>query len=134
MAILIAGVIMAILKIDGNQNSDVLGAVSPFSDIAPIQFNQALSSNKYKLIDVRTMEEYKLGHLKNAKQADFRQTQQFSDYLDSLDKKANYLIYCRTGVRSRQAMRMMQEKGFLSVFDLAGGYSAWVASGLPTEK
>lgn len=134
IVILVAGVTMAILKIDGKQNSDVLSVVTPFSDVAPPQFNQAISSNKYTLIDVRTAEEYNGGHLKNAKQADFYQTQEFSDYLDSLDKNEKYLIYCRGGKRSAMTLEIMKKKGFSRVFDLAGGYSAWVASGLPTEK
>lgn len=102
--------------------------------MSPAQFNQALNSGGYKLIDVRTIEEYKAGHLKNAKQEDFYQTQAFSNYLDSLDKKGKYLVYCRTGVRSGKTLGLMQSKRFSTVYDLGGGYNAWVSSNLPTEK
>jgi len=117
-----------------NSNTNVLGAVSVFSDITPEQFNQALNSGRFTLIDIRTIDEYNAGHLKNAKQSDYYQTQAFSNYLDSLDKNARYLIYCRTGKRSAASLQIMQEKGFTNVYDLAGGYNAWVSSNLPVEQ
>jgi len=133
LVILLIGAIFFVSNME-NSNTNVLGAVSAFSDLSPDQFNQALNSGKYTLIDVRTIDEYNAGHIKNAKQSDFYQTQAFSNYLDSLNKNANYLIYCRTGHRSASAMQIMQQKGFASVYDMAGGYNAWVANGLPVEK
>lgn len=84
-------------------------------------------------MDIRTADEYNAGHLRGAKQIDYYQTQQFSDYLDSLDKNAKYLIYCRTGHRSSLALKIMQEKDFTNLMDLSGGITAWTSKGLPTE-
>jgi thioredoxin 1 len=105
-----------------------------FRHLTPEKFNSELSSGQYTLLDVRTREEYLTGHLKNAIQTDYYQTQNFSDYLDTLDKNNKYLIYCRTGVRSGKAMQIMQDKGFKNVSDLDGGYNAWVANNLSVEK
>ncbi len=118
----------------GNSSSAVLDETSSFTNLSPEEFLQSLSTDQYKLLDVRTESEYAAGHLKNAIQIDYYQTQRFSDYLDSLNKKAKYLIYCRTGHRSAAAMQIMKEKGFQNVSDLAGGYNAWIASGLPVVK
>jgi rhodanese-related sulfurtransferase len=132
--VLIFGIFVFSFEPNSKSKTNVLGTVSAFSHLSPSQFNQALSLGKYKLIDVRTLDEYNTGHLKNAKQADFYQTQKFSDYLDTLDKKMSYLIYCRSGRRSQEALKIMQDKGFISVSDISGGYNAWVTNGLPIEK
>jgi rhodanese-related sulfurtransferase len=116
------------------QSSQISAALTSFSSLSPPLFNQALSSRDTILVDVRTTDEYTASHLANAHQADFRQTQNFSSYLDTLNKNANYLLYCRTGIRSGQAKKIMQTKGFTHVADLAGGITAWTNSGLPVVK
>lgn len=108
-------------------------ALKSFGDLTPQEFSKDLNAGGFTLLDVRTIDEYNSGHIKNAKQSDFYQTEQFSNFLDSLDKNEKYLIYCRTGVRSTKAMQEMQDKGFTNVHDLAGGYTAWTAAGLPIE-
>ena len=133
--IVLIGLIFAVSYME-NRNTNTSGTVvlKTFSDLSPTQFNQALSSGKFKLIDVRTADEYNAGHLKNAKDADFYQTQKFVSFLESLDKNGKYFVYCRTGIRSGQALKLMQKIGFKTVYDLAGGYNAWVSSSLPVEK
>jgi len=106
--------------------------IQPYQHVSPSDFNAALASGKYKLIDVRTLQEYNAGHIKGASQADYYQTKDFYAYLDNLNKNGNYLIYCRTGHRSEAVLQIMQEKGFTSVSDLDGGYNAWIGAGYPT--
>lgn len=103
-------------------------------NLSPEEFNSALKTNEYKLIDIRTAQEYSEGHIKNSTQSDFYNTSEFSSFLDSLDKNSKYLIYCRSSNRSSQALKIMEEKGFKSVSDLKGGIVAWSASSLPLEK
>jgi rhodanese-related sulfurtransferase len=133
LVILVGGAIV-LMPTAGTSNNNVLGAVSSFSDLMPDQFNQAIKSGKFTLIDIRTVDEFNAGHIAGAKQADYYQTEAFSKYLDSLNKNANYLIYCHTGRRSGLTLTLMQQKGFKSVYDLQGGYAAWTAAGLPTEQ
>ena len=109
-------------------------ALKSFGDFAPQVFDQELNAGGYTLIDVRTIDEFKAGHIVNAKQADFNQQEQFSQFLNTLDKTKKYLIYCRTGIRSARAMQEMHDKGFTNIHDLTGGYNAWVSSNLPTEQ
>lgn len=128
------GVLVTSKPSSGNSDIKVLGEQQAYSHLTPDQFNSGLSSGKYTLLDIRTAEEYQAGHLVNAKQIDYYQTQQFSDYLDALNKDNKYLIYCRTGHRSGLALQIMQNKGFKNVSDMAGGYNAWVAENLTIEK
>jgi rhodanese-related sulfurtransferase len=110
-----------------------LETVSEFKSLAPDQFYGELSSGKYTLLDVRTQEEYDAGHLSNAKLVDYYKTKEFTTYLESLDRNGNYLIYCRSGNRSKETLKLMKEMGFSNVVDLDGGYQAWASKGLPSE-
>lgn len=135
VAILVVILLEAIvLTIDSTPNPTTLGAKAYFTDLSPSDFNRELGSGKFKLLDVRTIDEYSAGHIKGATQNDYYQTQPFSDYLDTLDKKANYLVYCRTGHRSSSVMAIMKQKGFTNVYDLSGGINAWISEGFPVEK
>ena len=63
------------------------------------------------VIDVRTPEETSAGHLEGALLFDV-QDAAFLSNLETLDKSANYYIYCRSGNRSGQAIETMKANGF----------------------
>ena len=67
------------------------------------------------VIDVRTPMEYAAGHVEGALNLDV-ESGLFESSLESLDKEATYLVYCRSGRRSAIAAEIMREKGF-EVFD-----------------
>jgi rhodanese-related sulfurtransferase len=132
---LILGLLLIILIVGGSiYFMDNLQSMATFIDLTPQQFSQDLQSNGYTLIDVRTIDEYNAGHIANAKQSDYYQTQAFTAYIGSLDRNGKYLVYCKTGVRSGLVMQMMRDMGFINVSDLQGGYNAWLAAALPVEK
>lgn len=63
------------------------------------------------LLDVRTIEEYKTGHLRDAT---LIPVQALEDNLGMLkqDKNKKIIVYCRTGSRSVSASRILQSNGF----------------------
>jgi phage shock protein E len=63
------------------------------------------------VIDVRTPEETSLGYLEGAQLFDI-QNPTFMDMLSTLDRAADYYIYCRSGNRAGQAIEIMQQAGF----------------------
>lgn len=73
------------------------------------------------LLDVRTPGEVASGKLAGAKNIDF-QSPSFASSIGKLDKGKTYFVYCRSGMRSASACRMMHQMGFTSLVNLSGGY------------
>ena len=91
-------------------------------------FASALTQPGVTLLDVRTLAEFAAGHLKAAQNLDVN-SPDFAATLKTLPKDAVYAVYCRTGHRSGTAVAQMVDLGFTRVFHLAGGITAWQASG-----
>jgi len=94
-----------------------------------IQRNQ--NNPDFIIIDVRTPEEFDEGHLEDAVNIDFY-SDMFAGDLSSLNKGKAYLIYCRSGGRSGNTLNIMEDEGFLEVYNIVGGIIAWQEDGLPT--
>lgn len=84
------------------------------------------------LLDVRTPGEYAEGHIAGARLVDWKDST-FAEKVAALDRTKSYVIYCRSGSRSRLARKAMIEMGFTDVRDLSGGIGAWRAAGHPIE-
>jgi rhodanese-related sulfurtransferase len=102
--------------------------------VGVLEFSHRLTTCNPILLDIRTPDEFSATHIPGARNSDFNQSQQFADYLDTLDKGRTYFIYCRTGKRSAAALKLMNEKGFKYVINLDGGITAWQKAGFPTSK
>ena len=48
------------------------------------------------------------------------------DHIDQLDKDRETVVYCRTGLRSYLATRILMQKGFTRVKNLTGGTMSWI--------
>lgn len=96
---------------------------------SPDRFEALLAEDPtVQLIDVRTPEEYKAGHLANARLINFHSAD-FTEQLSTLDKNKPVLVYCAVGGRSGKAADKLNKLGFQEVYDLDGGFNAWKASG-----
>ncbi len=76
------------------------------------------------ILDVRTEAEHQEGHIPNSVNIDIYKPD-FTSRIEQLDPDRPYLVYCKAGGRSANAMRLMQSLGFDNVAHLAGGYTAW---------
>jgi len=97
------------------------------------QFEKLATKKKSKIIDVRTPEEVAEGHLADATTVNFL-SPDFASQLASLNKKGTYLLYCRSGSRTRKAADALQKMGFKNVYMLEGGITAWKEAGKAIEK
>ena len=84
------------------------------------------------LIDVRTDEEWKEGHVKGAKLAPW-QTLELSSPVLPKDKAAPIVTYCRSGARAQLAAQKLRGLGYTRVVAMTGGFEDLKAAGMPTE-
>ena len=83
-----------------------------------------LHDSDYTLIDVRTQDEFDLGHIDSAINLDFY-SESFQNDILSLPKNETIVLYCRTGVRSANSCALMKELGFKKTYNLVGGIVEW---------
>jgi len=109
-------------------------AGSPVTDVTVAQARTLIQERAGKadfvILDVRTPGEFTEGHLAGAVNLDI-QARDFEARLGTLDRSANYLVYCRTGSRSQKAIQTMERLGFRSVFHMNEGILGWQRQKLP---
>jgi len=87
-------------------------------------FKKAVSKEKVQLVDVRTPREYRQDHVENAININYF-SDNFKTKFQKLDKNKPVYIYCRSGVRSGKASKILVKLGFKKIFDLKGGFLAY---------
>ena len=99
--------------------SPAYGLIGPIDALALIEARQ--DDPSFVILDVRTSGEFAAGYIAGAIQLNFYD-REFEEHLAQLDRDSTYLVYCRSGNRSRRATNLMQELGFCCVYDLEGGF------------
>jgi len=99
-------------------------------DLGVSEFATKVAEAGVITLDVRTPGEYMGGFIQGAQNIDF-QSGNFENEIASLDKNATYAVYCRSGNRSGQAVKVMHDAGFHNVYNLNGGVIDWANAGLP---
>ena len=85
------------------------------------------------ILDERTAKEFEGGHLLGAINLDITASD-FDAKAATLDKGKVYLLHCASGVRSARACEKLITLGFPKLYNLPGGFRAWVNAGKPVEK
>jgi rhodanese-related sulfurtransferase len=122
------------------KNILLIGLVLTFMVSCMAQSGEVLSPKDFKakmaepatVLDVRSADEFKSGHLEKALNIDINNSQ-FEDLSSKLDKSKPVLVYCLAGARSKKAGQILRKKGF-TVLELKGGIDAWQEEGLPVVK
>lgn len=98
------------------------------------EFSKTAFSGDVQLLDVRTIGEFRSGHLKHAMQADWLDQNQFADRVSYLDKNKPVYIYCMSGARGKEASSYLRQQGFTKVVNLDGGLISWKSAGKTTVE
>lgn len=107
-----------------------LASCAPTTSSSGQEEPQAAVSPGAVVLDVRTPQEYAEGHLEGAVLLDLNGGE-FARALPELDTGVQYLVYCRSGNRSGQAIAMMQEAGITAATNLGSLEEAAGTTGLP---
>lgn len=105
-----------------------------FKSVSVAEFAEIIKDTAtVQLLDVRTAEEYKEGHIAGALQSDFYSAL-FMDLVTSkLSKERPVAIYCRSGRRSASAAEKLAKEGY-TLINLDGGILAWQSAKMPIVK
>lgn len=105
------------------------GQSNRYLQIAPAEFSEKINNEKNpQIIDVRTPEEFKDGHLDNAINIDWSNAN-FQANIAKYDKTRPVYIYCLSGGRSKKAAENFAMLGYQKVYELKGGIMRWNADG-----
>ena len=127
--------VIAILAIIGCANGR--GSNAPQSDstvpvtvqqVSMVEAVKAWRNREAVFVDVRTVDEYKQGHVPGAILIPLAEIESRRGEIPT-DKKV-YLI-CRSGNRSGQARDLLRAAGLKRTTSVGGGMNAWSAAGLP---
>ena len=90
-----------------------------------IDTNKAIEliSNGATIIDVREVSEYSSEHITGAINIPLGEIDGIT-----LDKNTSIIVYCATGVRSKQAVEKLAKAGYTSLYNLDGGLINWGGS------
>ena len=103
-------------------------------EVNSTEVNSMLQKDKKLIVlDVRTHEEFKEGHIKGAINIDIKQLGAFAK-IDKLDRKPKYILHCRTNHRSTTALDHMLQSGFNNVYQMMDGFIGWTANNLEIQK
>lgn len=105
----------------------------PLADVTPAEAAELLKGNAVTVLDVRTPEEYAEGHIAGAINIDFKNPA-FGENIEGLKKDEVYLLHCRSGGRSAEALKQLETLGLEKIYHLTSGMNGWQDAGLQVEK
>ena len=108
-------------------------AADPVKHVKADEAAKIIADGKTAVIDVRTPDEFKDGHIKGAKNIDIM-SKDFEAQLGKLDKTQPTLVHCQAGGRSTRALPIFEKLGFKNLIHLDDGFGGWEAAGKPVVK
>ncbi len=108
-------------------------ASAAYANLNPNDFGQKIAQHIYNrdkgvtegvVLDVRTADEFKSGHLPKAINANVMSNELITKAA-KLNKAQPVFVYCRSGARSARACKTLANMGFTDVYNMSGGISSW---------
>ena len=83
--------------------------------ILSLTLSLQLFSIEFNVIDVRTSQEFLVGHVEGSKKIEWREIESIEK---SIDKDQKIFLYCRSGNRSQKATNILIDIGYKDVVNL----------------
>lgn len=104
-------------------------ASEDYQSAKPAELKPRIEAGEVELIDVRSDEEWKSGHIA---EAEHRFLGRLPENVGELEKDKPVVTQCQSGARSAIAASILQASG-LEVINMTGGFGAWEQNGLPID-
>ncbi|WP_215085060.1 rhodanese-like domain-containing protein [Exiguobacterium sp. s78] len=90
--------------------------------VSTMELKPLLNDRKRFYLDVRTPAEFKGNHIKGFKNIPL---QTLNSQLNQIPKDKEVLVICQSGMRSKQAVKVLKRAGYTNVTEVRGGMNAW---------
>ena len=112
----------------------LFGQTNKFKTVDVKEFDKFIADTTVTLLDVRTAAENAEGFIPGTHfNIDVLEDTYTKIATETLPKDKPVALYCRSGNRSKNAARILAEKGY-EVVELGTGFRGWVAAGKKTVK
>lgn len=108
--------------------------LSVVKNVTALQATLMMNKENALLVDVRSSDEYKKGHIVNAKNITLSQIEQGKFTGIENNKQTPIIVVCESGTRAAGAANKLHKAGFTQVCNLSAGMDGWVSANLPTTK
>jgi rhodanese-related sulfurtransferase len=101
----------------------------PSRDLEPSEARRRQAAGDLDIVDIREQYEWDAGHAPDTRHIEIERV---ASRAPMLDRARPVAFLCRGGVRAAMVARAYRAIGF-DAYNVAGGFTAWHAHGLPTE-
>ncbi len=110
--------------------NEMSGAITGEKRLSPLEAVRLINDRAALVLDVRTVADYKRGHILNA--LNLPQTK-LHERMNELGKDLArpIVVYCALGGVAAQATHQIKKAGFSEVYPLKGGLNNWLGASLP---
>lgn len=92
---------------------------------------QQMNQNQAILLDIRPKDQFKTGHIPQARNITLNDLATESN---NLPKDKPIIVVCQHGRTATKGVASLRKLGFTQVYSLENGQQAWVEAGLPVKK
>jgi rhodanese-related sulfurtransferase len=126
LVLVLALIVILVMLIGG----EIRQRLSGTSELGPGEATRMLNHDNAIMVDMRSDDEYRNGHVVNAMHVPSQEN------LAVLDKYRDrpVIVYCNSGSRSAAFCRTLRKQGFASVYNLKGGILGWQKADLPLAR
>ncbi|MGG2016605.1 rhodanese-like domain-containing protein [Bacillus sp. S10(2024)] len=96
--------------------------VKGVKNISGKELKDEMKKKNKQLIDVRTRGEFRGNHIPGFRNMPLNELIQQAN---SLDKNKEVIVICQSGMRSKQAAKILKKMGFKHIVNVSGGMNAW---------
>lgn len=91
------------------------------------------SNEEIIFVDLRNKEDFESSHIKGAIHIDYF-SPCYPKELFKIPKDKTIILYCKHGLRSKNAVSLLKSYGYKRAYSLKGGFKEWEKLGFPIER
>lgn len=126
----IAWIVIAVMLVQSLVKDKLTGIKAVTAQQATLMINKQNAI----VVDVRSSDEFKKGHIVNAKHITLSQIEQGNFAGIENSKEIPIILVCESGARASSAAAKLVKAGFSQVHNLLSGMGGWTSANLPTTK